>query len=141
MTKENQNKPINNKQTLTMNNSNKLLLGVLAGAAAGAFIGMMLAPQKGSVTRDQLAHLGDDYAGDITDKIRELRESITEKIESLKHNGDNVVTDTVNEIDTAVSKVANTGLGGTRSGSTGGSGSPGSSGSNGGWSPSGSQTL
>ena len=128
-----------------MNTSNKLLLGVLAGAAAGAFIGMLLAPEKGSVTRDKLAQLGDDYAGDITDKIRELRESITEKIESLKHEGENAVAE-------AVSRTGNTGVGGSGTGNTGsygttgttgssGVGSSGSSGGNGGWSPSGSQAL
>ena len=65
----------------------KVLLGVLAGAAAGALLGVLLAPEKGTVTRDKIAKLGDDYAGDITDKIKELRDSITDKIDSFKEDG------------------------------------------------------
>ncbi len=71
--------------------SGKVLLGVLAGAAAGALLGVLLAPEKGSVTRDKLAQMGDDYAGDITDKIKELRDSITDKIDSFKDDGQDLV--------------------------------------------------
>lgn len=80
-----------------MNNSGKLVVGVLAGAAVGALIGMLLAPEKGSDTRDRLAQMGDDYAGDITDKIRELRDSINARIDALKTDGKNIVEDAINE--------------------------------------------
>jgi gas vesicle protein len=72
-------------------NSGKVLLGVLAGAAAGALLGVLLAPEKGTVTREKLAKLGDDYTGDITDKIKELRDSITDKIDSFREDGNDLV--------------------------------------------------
>jgi gas vesicle protein len=76
---------------MSSSSSSKVLLGVLAGAAAGALLGVLLAPEKGSVTRDKLAKLGEDYAGDVTDKIKELRDMLSDKIESFKEDGMNLV--------------------------------------------------
>jgi gas vesicle protein len=66
----------------------KVLLGVLAGAAAGALLGVLLAPDKGSVTRDKLAKLGEDYSGDLADKIKDLRDTVLEKV-GMAENGVN----------------------------------------------------
>ena len=67
-----------------MNNTSKILLGVLAGAAAGAILGVLMAPDKGSATRKKLAKQGEDYADAIKDKLDEILDGVTEKINNVK---------------------------------------------------------
>ena len=45
--------------------SGKVLLGVLAGVAVGALVGTLLAPEKGSETRQKLVDKGEDYLVDL----------------------------------------------------------------------------
>ncbi len=44
--------------------SRNILIGVVAGAAAGAILGMLFAPAKGSAMRKRIAQRGTDYAED-----------------------------------------------------------------------------
>ena len=62
----------------------KVLLGVLAGAATGALLGVLFAPHKGSVTRKKISRTTGNYADGVKDKINELLEDITEKFEKVK---------------------------------------------------------
>lgn len=50
-------------------NSGKALLGVLAGMAAGAAIGLLFAPEKGSITRKNISRKGEDLAEALNDRI------------------------------------------------------------------------
>lgn len=59
----------------------KLLLGVLAGVAAGALFGILFAPEKGCETRKKIAKRGKDYADGLTEKLNDFMEEVTEKIE------------------------------------------------------------
>lgn len=74
--------------------SGKLLLGVLAGVAAGALIGILFAPEKGSVTRKKISKKGDDYVEDLKDKFNQLlekvkggAEAVEDKIDEAMENG------------------------------------------------------
>lgn len=60
----------------------KVLLGVLAGVAAGALIGILFAPDKGCETRKKIAKKGKDYADGLTEKLNGFMEEVNEKIES-----------------------------------------------------------
>jgi gas vesicle protein len=64
--------------------SGKLLLGVLAGVAAGAALGILFAPEKGADTRKRMVKKGNDYADDLKDKFDEFLCSITEKLDNVK---------------------------------------------------------
>jgi len=64
----------------------KVLLGVLAGAATGALLGVLLAPHKGSVTRKKLVRTTGNYADGVKEKVSELIDSITEKFEKAKED-------------------------------------------------------
>jgi len=63
--------------------SGKLLLGVLAGVAAGALLGVLFAPDKGSVTRKKISKKGEDYAEAVKEKFNEFLDDMTEKFEKI----------------------------------------------------------
>jgi gas vesicle protein len=65
-------------------NNGKLLLGVLAGVAAGAVLGILFAPEKGSVTRRKIAKKGSDCAEAVKDRFHGIIEGFTENFKSLK---------------------------------------------------------
>lgn len=64
--------------------SGKVFLGLLAGVAAGAVLGILFAPDKGTNTRKKMMEKGDDYAGAVKEKFDELLETINDKYESTK---------------------------------------------------------
>jgi gas vesicle protein len=47
----------------------KILLGVLAGAAVGASLGILFAPDKGSVTRKKIVQKGVDMKDAVKEKF------------------------------------------------------------------------
>lgn len=51
-----------------MNDNSKVLIGLLTGLAAGAALGLLFAPEKGSETRDRLNQSIKDLADTIKDK-------------------------------------------------------------------------
>ncbi|MBW8331565.1 MAG: YtxH domain-containing protein [Prolixibacteraceae bacterium] len=65
-------------------NSGKVLLSVVAGAAAGALVGILFAPHRGSVTRKKIARQSGAYAEGVKEKLSEIVDSITEKLEKVK---------------------------------------------------------
>jgi len=57
-------------------------LGLLAGLAAGAVLGILFAPEKGTETRRKIAEKGEDYVDEIKKMMNEqtkLLKSILEK--------------------------------------------------------------
>ncbi len=54
----------------------KVLLGVVAGMFAGALIGVLVAPAKGSDTRKKISNMGRDYIDDVNEKFNEFMEGI-----------------------------------------------------------------
>ena len=64
--------------------SGKVLLGLLAGVAAGALIGILFAPDKGWNTRKKITKKADDYVDSMQDKFNEFLETASKIKENLK---------------------------------------------------------
>jgi gas vesicle protein len=62
----------------------KIALGVLGGLAAGALLGILFAPEKGSVTRKNISKASEDYLENIKEKFDEFLESASEKLSDAK---------------------------------------------------------
>lgn len=66
--------------------SGKVALGVLTGLAAGAALGILFAPNKGTKTRRRLIGSAKDMAADIGQKIKD--EALTLRNKAGKMQGD-----------------------------------------------------
>ena len=71
----------------------KLVTGVLAGAAAGAILGILLAPDKGSETRKKIAKKGNDLSGSVKDGIEKIGDSINNKYQNIKGDAKQMAKD------------------------------------------------
>ena len=63
-----------------MNDNTKVVVALLAGLAAGAALGMLFAPERGTEIRDRLS----DSLKNLGDSIKETAASEIEKLLSLK---------------------------------------------------------
>jgi gas vesicle protein len=71
--------------------SGKVILGALAGLAAGALLGILFAPEKGSKTRKKIARKGSDVAEELGEKFNELVNTMSQKIDVLKDEAATIV--------------------------------------------------
>jgi len=62
----------------------------LAGLAAGAAVGVLFAPEKGSETRKRLVQRGNGLARNARNSFNELTERGAEKMEDLKGSARNL---------------------------------------------------
>jgi gas vesicle protein len=61
----------------------KIALGILAGAAAGALIGVLFAPAKGSDTRKKIVHKGEEYVDNMKEKVTGLLRNGSKRHETV----------------------------------------------------------
>ncbi len=63
--------------------SKHVLLGVLTGAVVGAALGILFAPDKGSVTRKKISQKGSDLLNSISNRFEKIKEDVS----ALTENG------------------------------------------------------
>ena len=68
--------------------SGKVIAGFLIGAAVGAVAGLLLAPEKGSVTRkkiaDKASETGNSVKETLSEKLDDLKEFVASKLDKVK---------------------------------------------------------
>ncbi|MBK6381515.1 MAG: YtxH domain-containing protein [Chitinophagaceae bacterium] len=63
-----------------MSKSGKILVAVAAGIAAGAVLGILFAPGKGSETRKKLNKKAQKIADEVKEKFNGLKEELEKKV-------------------------------------------------------------
>lgn len=76
-----------------MRNSVKIAIGVLAGLATGAVLGVLFAPEKGKVTREKIAEKGKALSDNLKAKVDEagamiadVKADVRRHAEKIYHN-------------------------------------------------------
>lgn len=84
-----------------MNSTGKVLLAIIGAAAAGAIIGMLVAPEKGSDLRKKIA----DTTGDWSNQLSELLAQGKEQLQNLKNTAANEAENVSGEAQDRYNKV------------------------------------
>lgn len=87
------------------NNTGSTLLALLTGAAIGAGIGILFAPDKGTNTRDKIKGGFDDKKGELKDKFDELSDKLKSKFSKSKLDLESSFDDLVANVDDKTSDV------------------------------------
>jgi gas vesicle protein len=84
-----------------MNSTGKVLLAIIGAAAAGAIIGMLVAPEKGSDLRRRIT----DATGDWSNQLSQLLAQGKEQLQNLKNTASNEAENMGNEAEDRYNKV------------------------------------
>jgi gas vesicle protein len=72
--------------------TDKVVLGILGGVAAGALLGILFAPEKGDKTRRRIMDKSNDYADELKDKLDTLLGTMTNKYEKIWKEGESLIS-------------------------------------------------
>ncbi len=78
--------------------TNKLALGILGAVAAGAVLGLLFAPDKGSKTRKKIASKGKDLKSSVKDGVNNFIGKSSEKLNDLTSQVENIKGEVKEEI-------------------------------------------
>jgi gas vesicle protein len=67
-----------------MNTTGKIFTAFAVGAAAGAVLGILFAPDKGSETRNKINEQGKKFADSFKEKINKAKENCNDLKEEMK---------------------------------------------------------
>lgn len=73
----------------------KLVKSILVGAAAGALLGVLLAPDKGEKTRKKISKKSTDLADSLKGNFNEFVDGISGKYKNLKEKGQDAFNTTM----------------------------------------------
>ena len=69
-----------------MSNNTNSVLALLLGAAIGAGVGILFAPEKGSKTREKIKDGFDDVKDNLKHKFEDVTHQVSKKFEGSKHD-------------------------------------------------------
>ena len=72
--------------------SSRVVMSIVAGAAIGATLGVLFAPDKGSNTRNKITKKGGDFVGGIKERANHLVEAVKSPFLAGMHESNGNVT-------------------------------------------------
>jgi gas vesicle protein len=88
-----------------MNSGSKVLLGALAGAAAGALLAGLFATEEGEEARSRFAEATGDITNNLKDKFSDLKDNVAEKYESVKQTATDLIEEGMSKASNAASNL------------------------------------
>jgi gas vesicle protein len=88
-----------------MSKSGSVLLAFLAGAATGAALGILYAPDEGRNTRDKLSYQLSRYRDRLQELVSNLRDGEDGPLSMAKAEGQKVIADTKQQAEKLLSDV------------------------------------
>jgi gas vesicle protein len=67
-----------------MKSTSSFLIGLFSGAAIGAALGLLYAPDKGDVTRKKLTKKAEDLKDEFNDKLDDMKDYLNESLGLVK---------------------------------------------------------
>lgn len=71
----------------------RIFFGILAAMGVGAVLGVLFAPEKGSVTRAKISRKTNEIGDDLNSKFTDVVETVNKKMEVLKEEANKMATD------------------------------------------------
>lgn len=78
-----------------MNNTGKIVTALAAGAAAGAVLGILFAPNKGSETRKKISDAGKKLAEGVEKNFKKGKEKLSHLEDRVKERMDGIKAEEV----------------------------------------------
>lgn len=89
-----------------MNSTGKVLLAIVGAAAAGAIIGMLVAPEKGSDLRKKITDTTGDWASQLNQLLATGREQLQNLTNTATSEGENLASEAEDRFNKVREKVS-----------------------------------
>ncbi|NBB17942.1 hypothetical protein GVN20_01120 [Runella sp. CRIBMP] len=97
-----------------MTSNSKIVLGLVTAAAAGAVIGLLFAPEKGTEIRDKVRETANGFASDLLDALQrgrqqytEIKDNVEDTAKELKSKAEDRISEVKDRVSDEVDHVKN----------------------------------